>query len=308
MSWTKLGQVYVADRRHRWASSHAYVPTPLLLDNDRVRVYAAFRDPDGIGRVGYVEVDGSDPTRVLEVSEQPVLDIGEPGTFDDSGVTPVSLVRAGADIYMYYIGWQKGVRVPYFLFTGLAISTDGGRSFRRFSRVPILDRCDQELMLRSAAHVQLDQEKWRMWYIAGSDWTSVGDKQLPVYNIRYLESVNGRSWGTDSRVCIDLEGPDEFGFGRPFVLKQADKYQMWYSIRRRSSGYRIGYAESDDGVSWQRADHRAGIDVSSSGWDSEMVAFASVVESRHGQYMFYNGNNYGETGFGVAVRGTSAEA
>lgn len=301
MIWKKLGHVYNADGRRNWASSHAYVPTPMLIDGDRIRVYAAFRDAEGVGRVGYVEVDASEPTRVLAVSDQPVLDIGEAGTFDDSGVTPISLVQTDNAIFMYYLGWQKGVRVPYFLFTGLAISEDGGLNFRRYSRVPILDRCDEELFLRSAAHVHYDDGRWRMWYIAGSNWTHVGDKLLPVYNIRYMESSDGKEWGTHSDVCIDVAGADEFGFGRPFVVRQNGTHRMWYSIRRRSCGYRLGYAESVDGTRWQRHDDKVGIDVSEEGWDSEMVAFASVIESKHGTYMFYNGNNYGETGFGVAV-------
>jgi hypothetical protein len=75
---------------------------------------------------------------------------------------------------------------------------------------------------------------------------------------------------------------------------------MWYSIRTRSKGYRLGYAESADGRSWTRKDDEAGLDVSESGWDSEMICFACVQPTPYGTYMFYNGNNYGETGFGVA--------
>ena len=95
--------------------------------------------------------------------------------------------------------------------------------------------------------------------------------------------------------------PDEFGFGRPFVVKHGDRYKNWYSIRSQSKGYRIGYAESADGRTWTRRDDEVGLDVSSSGWDSEMVCFACVQQTKHGTYMFYNGNNYGETGFGAAV-------
>ena len=99
----------------------------------------------------------------------------------------------------------------------------------------------------------------------------------------------------------DLADDDEFGFGRPFVLKEDGLFKMWYSIRTRSKGYRLGYAESRDGQSWTRKDSEVGIDVSAHGWDSEMICFACVQRTRYGTYMFYNGNNYGETGFGVAV-------
>ena len=66
--------------------------------------------------------------------------------------------------------------------------------------------------------------------------------------------------------------------------------------------YRIGYAESPDGFAWTRRDDEAGIDVSSKGWDSEMVCYACVFAYGAREYMLYNGNGYGATGFGMAVR------
>ena len=106
--------------------------------------------------------------------------------------------------------------------------------------------------------------------------------------------------GPEGRVCLDLATDDEYGFGRPFVLKDEGMFKMWYSIRSRSKGYRLGYAESADGTHWLRKDEQVGLDVSSEGWDSEMICFGCVQPTRYGTYLFYNGNNYGETGFGVA--------
>ena len=76
---------------------------------------------------------------------------------------------------------------------------------------------------------------------------------------------------------------------------------MLYSSRTVSKGYRLGYAESDDGLVWERKDEEVGIDVSENGWDSKMICYASEVKYKDRLYMFYNGNNCGETGFGYAV-------
>jgi len=73
---------------------------------------------------------------------------------------------------------------------------------------------------------------------------------------------------------------------------------MWYSVR--GTAYRIGYAESADGITWQRADPSAGIEVSRSGWDSEMIEYAYVVDRIGARHMFYNGNGYGRSGLGYA--------
>ncbi len=303
MSWQKLGLVYAANGAHDWAVSHAYVPTPIVLDEDRIRIYASFRDSNQIGRVGFVDVDSADPRRTLRISDRPALDIGEPGTFDDNGVTPCSIVEVSGKIYLYYFGWQLGVKVRYYLFSGLAVSEDRGETFRRRWQTPVLDRSDSELFVRSAPCVIRDEQIWRMWYIAGSSWINVSGKDVPTYQIYYLESADGLHWGSAGQLAVPLTGDgDEFGFGRPYVIKDADLYKMYYSVRTRSKGYRLGYAESSDGLHWTRNDDQVGIDVSSSGWDSEMICCAAVQPTKHGTYMFYNGNNYGETGFGVALR------
>jgi hypothetical protein len=75
---------------------------------------------------------------------------------------------------------------------------------------------------------------------------------------------------------------------------------MFYSVRTRSKGYRLGYAESVDGLNWTRKDEAIGIDVSDSGWDSQMIAYSSLVKHKDKVYLFYNGNNLGESGFGYA--------
>ena len=301
MGWRKLGRVYVADGESEWAATHAYCPTSVLLDEDRIRVFVAFLDRERVGRVGYVDVDAAEPTNVLSVSQDPVLDLGAPGMFDDNGVTPLSASRHGNEIRLYYAGWQLGVKVRYFLFLGLAMSTDGGESFQRQQSVPVLDRSDSEPVVRSSAHVREAGDRWQMWYAAGNSWRDIDGKQVPTYSMRYLESSDGIDWPGRGEDCLDLEGDDEYGFARPCVLEEDGKWRMWFSVRTVSKGYRLGYAESDDGRIWERKDGEAGIDVAKDGWDSEMIGLACVQPTSHGTYLFYNGNNHGETGFGVAI-------
>jgi hypothetical protein len=299
-TWRRLGLVFAPTGEQPWARTHAYIPTCLQLDEERIRVYCAFLDQSRVGRVGFVDVSAADPRRVLVVSQSPCLDVGEAGAFDDNGVSPVCIVASGSKLLLYYVGWQLGVRVRYHLLTGLAMSNDGGATFDRVTRVPVLERSDNELFVRSAPHVMRDGDRWRMWYIAGSRWIRVSDREVPTYDVRYLESEDGLHWPAEGRVCFAPRPPDEFGFGRPFVSLEGSRYRMWYSIRSHSKGYRLGYAESADGLEWQRLDDAVGLDVSASGWDSEMIGMACIHTSRYGTYLFYNGNHYGETGFGVA--------
>jgi hypothetical protein len=63
----------------------------------------------------------------------------------------------------------------------------------------------------------------------------------------------------------------------------------------------LGYAESPDGITWTRKDDEVGIDRSAEGWDSLMMEYPFVYEHRGRKHMLYNGNGFGETGFGHAV-------
>ena len=68
-----------------------------------------------------------------------------------------------------------------------------------------------------------------------------------------------------------------------------------------SSTYGIRYAESLDGIDWIRKDNDVSLGRSKLGWDSEMICYPFVFSHKGSRYMLYNGNGYGESGFGLAV-------
>lgn len=301
MKWRKLGRIYAPDGSMPWAKAHAMLPTVLTLPDGRLRVYMASTDENTVGRVGWLDVSADDPTRVLAVASQPVLDIGEPGCFDDNGVNPCCLIQDEGRLWLYYVGYQLHRKTPYTLFTGLAESRDGGESFQRLSRAPILDRNDRELFFRTAPFVRREGDRWRMWYIGGGGWLTIDGQIKPTYSLCHAESADGVTWSREGTLCLEPRGTeDEFGFGRPFVLFEDGRYRMWYSIRS-ATGYRIGYAESPDGLAWERRDEEAGIGLSDGGWDGEMICYGAIHDTPAGRFMFYNGNQYGRTGVGVAI-------
>jgi hypothetical protein len=300
VTWTKLGLVFAPSGQQSWARSYAAIPTADVLNDDVIRVYFAALDENRFGRIGYVDLDAARPQRVISEAKDPVLDLGPIGTFDDSGVNPSCIVTVNGRKYLYYIGWQRCERIPYMLFAGVATSADGIQ-FEKASLCPVLDRTHAEPFLRSATSVLVENGIFKAWYVSALDWTVVRDTLYPRYVIRYATSPDGLRWSDNGPVCIALDNPDEFGLGRPWVMKNGDGYQMWYSIRSRSEPYRLGYAESEDGLSWTRRDNLVGLERSSRGWDSEMVCYPCVVNVNRRWYMFYNGNRHGSTGFGCAV-------
>jgi len=302
MRWRKLGVVWKPDGTLPWARSHATCPTPVRLSDTLIRVYIQCRDENNVGRVGYVDVLASNPLSVQQVSNEPVLDVGVPGSFDDNGVLQTCVIKVGdTRLYMYYVGFELSYQIRYRLLTGLAVSTDGGCNFNRIKRTPILERSDDELYFRGGPFVLSGDACFKMWYVAGSQWIELDGKSMPVYDLRYMESENGIDWPPKGRVSMAITDPDEHGFGRPFVINEEGRYKLFCSVRKRSlQRYRLGYAESEDGIHWSRMDEKLGLDVSQNGWDSDSVEYSAVIKAAGKTYLFYNGNDFGATGFGVA--------
>lgn len=299
--WNRRGHVYAPTGELWWAREYATFPTVELLHGSVVRVYFTSLDDHRYGRIGYVELDVNAPHEILYETKEPILTLGGIGEFDDSGVNLFSLVKQNDRTYLYYQGWQRCQRVPYMLFTGLAIANNDEREFRKWSRVPVLDRTAREPFIRAAPYVLLEDDVFKMWYASGTQW--ITDKSGLHYNvvIRYATSLDGFSWNANEHICVEPNLPDEYAVGRPCVIRDGSLYRMWYSCRSFSKRYVIGYAESADGVHWSRKDAEAGIAKSDTGWDSEMICYPYVVKINGQLHMCYNGNRHGATGFGWAV-------
>lgn len=298
--WRKLGLIYSAGGEG-WRSSHASLPTPIRLDGSLYRILYAARDERNRSSVGYFDIDLDDPTRILAESSEPVLSPGPLGTFDDHGVYPASAVRDGERIMLFTIGWNPGVESPLFYATiGLAVSEDGGRTFRRTAPAPILARSPVDPCLVTSPMVLKEGGRWRMWYVSGNRWERTEQGLQSYYNVKYAESKDGHVWERDGRVCLDHADESETNISRACVIRDGGVYRAWYGFAS-SGNYKIGYAESADGLEWRRRDSDAGIGVSSSGWDSEAIAYPYVIPHAGKYFMFYNGNRFGKDGVGLAV-------
>lgn len=296
MHYKKKGHIWSPTGEWWWARQYATIPTPVLI-GDVIRIYFASLDEERFGRIGYIEVDAADPGHPLYAHPEPVLDLGELGAFDDSGVNASCVIPTSDGYLLYYIGWQRCERVPYMLYSGLAASVDG-QHFERVQRVPILDRTDAEPYSRSAPFVLIDGGAWHVWYWSCERWSV--DHGVVHYNnvIRHATSTDGIHW-SDGEVCI-APAAGEYAVGRPWVVHEGGLWRMWYSARSLPSSYVIGYAESVDGRTWTRC----GNDIlprSAAGWDSEMVCYPAVIRHRERQFLFYNGNRHGASGIGYAM-------
>lgn len=297
-TWTKLGLCFVPSGALPWMRSHAAVPIAQWLEGDRFKVYFSTRDEHNRSYTGYVVIDITRPTEILELSEQPVLSPGALGEFDDSGAMASWLTAFDNEQYLYYIGWNLGISVPFRNSVGMARRTAEG-GFTRMFAGPVLDRTRDEPHFCASCCVIREKDCWRMWYLSCTGWKLTNGKPEHAYHIKYAESSNGIDWDRRGHVAIDYADAGEYAISRPTVVCDEGLWKMWYSYR--GEAYRIGYAESANGRDWTRFDAYSGIDVSPSGWDSQMIEYPFVFDHRGHRYMLYNGNDYGRTGFGLAV-------
>ena len=307
MKWAKKGLIFAPDGKYEWNKSYASVPTVYKLGNNRLRIYYTSRDSKNRTNISFIEVEGDNPKNILYIHEKTVLEAGKNGMFDDSGAMVSHVFDVGDEVWMYYIGWNVRNTIAYHNSIGLAISQDGGVTFEKFSEGPLFDRTYKEPYFSAAAYILRENGVWKMWYLSNTDWVMYNGKSEPFYHIKYAESDNGIDWKRDGTIAIDYKDENECGIVRACVLKDKDTYKMWYAHRNlqnyredKHSSYRIGYAESNNGIDWKRMDEQVGIDISETGWDSEMIGYPFVYDHNEKRYMIYNGNTFGKTGFGYA--------
>ncbi len=305
--WEKRQRIYVPDGSLTWMRTHASLPVTDMIDEATLRIYFAGRDDAGRSRIGWVDVNPDSPETIVNISLDPLLPLGDRGTFDDNGMMPSCVVSAGRLKYLYYIGWNPQVTVSYRLAIGLAISEDGGRTYRRYSAGPLLDRDRDEPFFNTAPCVIREGDRWRMWYVSCTGWKEVKGHSEPEYHVKYAESDDGISWRRTGIVCIDYDASAQ-AIGKPWVMYLRDRYSMWFSYRGLvdyridpRTSYRVGYAESSDGLHWERMPNPSGLERSADGWDSEMFTYTNVKQVKGRLFCFYNGNGFGQSGFGYAV-------
>ncbi|OXT02650.1 hypothetical protein B7H23_07120 [Notoacmeibacter marinus] len=279
--------------------SHAAYPTPVWLSDDHLRVFIVARDSDNRGSVGWVDLDPQDPTQVVAVSETPALRPGPTGTFYDRGISIGSIHRRpdGA-LWMYFLGWNKSADVPFRNSIGLAIDRSGrGDRFEPAFEGPLIDRSRHDPFTLSYPYTSPPQAtgcRWHMLY--GTSRGGGLDERQMQHALSEAWSSDGIDWSPTGRDVIPLE-EGEYGLSRPWIFDALGARQVVFAIRRAQ--YTIGWSSWDpDAGIW----HRQSRDLLGPGakWDGEATCYPAVTHLVGRILLFYNGNGYGRTGFGVA--------
>ena len=302
--WEKQEAVYCAKNQWGWDRSHAMHPVvDNFTDPNKWRIYFAIRGENNLSRTSFIDVEPENPKNILYEHPVPILEIGKLGEFDEFGTIPTSIIRHNDKIILYYIGFNIKKSVPFENFIGAAVSLDG-ITFEKIQG-PILGKDAIDPFFIGSLGVFQDKDIFRGYYMSGLGWQISNRQPESRYCIKYAESNDAIKWEKKNQIVIALEN-EEAGICQSTVLKD-DLYRMWYCYRgmgdyrlKPPNSYQIGYAESIDGISWNRENKR-NLKVSDDGWDSLMTCYPCVFKHNDKTWMIYNGNSFGATGFGFAV-------
>ncbi|PJJ10955.1 hypothetical protein CLU83_4434 [Flavobacterium sp. 1] len=297
MKWNKLGQIYKVSSSCEEIISHASNPLAIHLNENVFRIFYSARNSLNKSSVSFVDIDIVTLENINNPDEV-VFSYGKKESFYSHGVSIGNCYTQNNKDYILFMGWQF---------------KDGEHWRGDVGRLEVIDK--KTLLLDPVhAFMEIDEEDkislsypwvmfhegiYKMWYGSTIDWTSENEEMIHV--IKYATSIDGENWEKHG-IAIPYEIGVAQAFSKPSVLIVDSGYHMWYSYRSGDgTKYRIGYSHSGDGIRWECKHNKVGIDVSKTGWDSEMICYPFVFEHKNDKYMLYNGNDYGKTGFGLAI-------
>ena len=203
MKWKKLGQIFDPTKwndgiNREWMRTHSQCTHTLILD-DVVRVYFSCRpENDELGfaksYTTFLDLDKYDLTKIVRVSNRPIMELGELGTFDEFAVYPSCNIVHDERVFFYYAGWTRCQSVPFNTSIGLAISDDNGETFTRIGTGPIVSASLDEPFVISGPKVRKFNNKWFMFYLAGTKWIEHNGKKEIVYKNKLATSDDGINW------------------------------------------------------------------------------------------------------------------
>lgn len=310
--WKKLIRIFNPTnvKNVYWINEFAQAPSVLIF-KDFIRVYFSSRPKPNnkkqyLSYTGFLDLDRNNLFDIINIASQPILPLGDKGSFDEFGIYPTSVIKNNDEIIAYYAGWTRCESVPFNVAIGMAKSTNGGKTFTKIGNGPVLSYSLDEPFVLSGPKIRRFNNQWYLFYIAGCKWIPNEGKPEPVYKIRMARSKDGINWIKENRNLIENKIEEDEAQASPDVFFYDNKYHMFFCYRNslnyrgKKGGYRIGYASSDDLLHWKRNDNKAGITISEQGWDSEMIAYPHVFKLDQKIYMLYLGNSVGKYGFGIA--------
>ncbi len=188
--------------------------------------------------IGYATA--TDPAQWTKHSG-PVLTTGNPGEWDDD-YTAIPIVIHSDSLYRM---WYTGNSASGIWQTGYATSIDG-IIWSKHSGNPVLSvgaLGEWDAAGAVASSVIFEDGQYQMWYQGTDDTTHTGLKDIAI---GFATSPDGIFWTKDTLnnpILSQGSDWDAVNVWFPRVIKDGNRYRMWYQGRNSNGIDRIGYAE-----------------------------------------------------------------
>lgn len=316
MRFRKLGKIFDPTISSEYHSFIEFAQSPqTLVFETYIRIFFSTRTKDEKGeflsQIAYIDMD-LQLNKIISYSNQEIVQLGSLGSYDEHGIFPFHPYKVDGKIYAFLSGWNRRVSVPVDTGIGLAESIDGGKTFKRLGKGPILAQSLNEPFLVGDGFVIKHEKLYYIFYIFGQRWLSKTDEEpvARVYKIGYATSPDLINWNKNEGIPVidDVLNTDECQ-ALPTVVEHNGKFHMIFCFREASDfrinpkrGYRLGYAYSSNLIDWTRADNLLEMNLSynSEEWDGEMMCYPHLFKVNDEVYLLYNGNKFGKFGFGIA--------
>lgn len=259
----------------------------VILENDIFKMYVSSRENDSISySESYNGYNWTTPQVILTSTKNTWENI----------INRATVLKVNNKYYMYYTG-QNGE----FSKIGMAESSDGINWIKYENNPIIVPEKNNEGTNVMNPFVMYDNEEavFKMWYAAG--------EQFEPDVINYATSKDGIHWEKykDNPILKkSSDGFDTYKVGGCCVLKENNKYTMYYIGYTSLLEAQILWAESEDGINWVKHNSEPIIKGTKFAFDEDSVYKPSVVlnKKENESYLYYNGRRGATEYIGLAVK------
>jgi len=297
INWNISGCIFKAQGQFPFMQSHTAMCIPLHLHDDIFRIYFSTRGERNNPQVGFIEIDINEPSKILKISDKPVLENGPEGHFDFNGLYSGCIVKRENELWMYYSGRTNLENGMYQVEVGLAISNDGGLTFKKYSNSPIYGRNINDPWLVSTPHVIPYNDGWRMYYLSGRKVKRTSNVDYSsFYDVRSAFSKDGLKWTSENMIHIPIDNETTY-IAAPTISKlNSNTNLMTFSYIKQDNDYQLGAAVSGNLANWKIINEIFNT-VEIELWDTSKAYPNSFIHNGK-LYVFYCGNTYGKEGLG----------